>query len=198
MTATANYSKIFRNDMAHWSGNGLGVSRRDNIGEFHGLRFGDTVDVAAIFAKSASSLNASTIQKAIDHVGSKDVSLLFAPGNWQIDANITFPANVSITVPHGAKLIVQTGKTLTINGAINAGIWQIIDNNGTIAGAPLNTVTHPEWFGAKRDGSTDDASAINDAIDLVDANGGTIAYIPGTYIIGSSLDLESNVDHVGS
>lgn len=49
-------------------------------------------------------------------------------------------------------------------------------------------------FGAKGDGETDDSKAIQAAIDAASAKGGGVVFLPvGTYIIGTTLILKSNV-----
>jgi hypothetical protein len=48
-------------------------------------------------------------------------------------------------------------------------------------------------YGAKGDGATDDATAINAAITAAAAAGGVVYFAPGTYIVGSTLTLKSKV-----
>ena len=53
-------------------------------------------------------------------------------------------------------------------------------------------------YGAVGDGVTDDYSAIQDAIDACDTNGGGIAYIPaGTYLVGTVLLVGDNTQVIG-
>ena len=59
-----------------------------------------------------------------------------------------------------------------------------------------------KWFGARGDGIADDMAAIQQAIDVVFAEGGGIVFFPkGTYLVSPSLDtriqLRSNVDLLG-
>jgi len=54
-------------------------------------------------------------------------------------------------------------------------------------------IVYPEWWGAKGDGSTDDATAINACIQSAPA-GGIIKFTCGrTYIIGSAITLKSDI-----
>lgn len=49
----------------------------------------------------------------------------------------------------------------------------------------------PEMFGAKRDGVTDDAAAIQRTLDYASrVNGAKIVFSPGTYLVGSTLKLK--------
>ncbi len=53
--------------------------------------------------------------------------------------------------------------------------------------------------GAKGNGSTDDATAIQSAIDVCGAAGGGVVYFPpGTYIVGTTLTLKTGVRLVGA
>lgn len=54
-------------------------------------------------------------------------------------------------------------------------------------------------YNAKGDGTTDDTSAIQSAINDVETNGGGIVYFPpGTYIITSPLEITSKIHLIGS
>ena len=61
----------------------------------------------------------------------------------------------------------------------------------------LGDVVSVKDFGAKGDGSTDDAVAIQAAIDSIQ-NGGIVFFPKGTYIIGTSLGIRSNNTLVGA
>ena len=55
--------------------------------------------------------------------------------------------------------------TIVLNNTqIIAPMKQIFDTNVKIVGLMKNTEVYPEWFGAKGDGVTDDADAINAAL----------------------------------
>ncbi len=55
---------------------------------------------------------------------------------------------------------------------------------GAAASGPVNSVTA---FGAKGDGSTDDAAAVQQAIDHATASGGQVTFPPGKYFLGKGL-----------
>ena len=60
--------------------------------------------------------------------------------------------------------------------------------------APTGDVFNVRAFGAEIDGSTDDKTAIQAAIDLANTNGGGIVFVPsGTGNIGGQLEMKSNV-----
>ena len=100
-------------------------------------------------------------------------------GTWSITSDQTIPANVTLKVIHGGIINIATNKTLTINGTIEAGLYQIFSLTGTGAVAGLKE-SYPEWFGAAGDGATDDTSALTAAATSITA-GGIISLAPKTY-----------------
>jgi|WetSurMetagenome_2_1015567.scaffolds.fasta_scaffold91184_2 hypothetical protein len=58
-------------------------------------------------------------------------------------------------------------------------------------------VANVKSYGALGDGSTDDSSAIQDALDSI-STGGTLYFPAGTYIIGTTLNLYSNISLVSA
>lgn len=94
---------------------------------------GVTVDTVSIQA----AVNAAAINGGI---------VAFSPGTY-VTVNVTVPSNVTLWFTNGAKLSVSSGATITINGYIDAGEYQIFSGLGTIVGTPLNNVINGEWFG---------------------------------------------------
>lgn len=69
----------------------------------------------------------------------------------------------------------------------------------TDASSALGVYTLVTAFGATGDGTTNDAAAIQDAIDYVSADGGgTVAFPPGTYGIGTTVTIPSRVRLLGA
>lgn len=68
-----------------------------------------------------------------------------------------------------------------------AGIQYAAIQGGANVRVPQRPAIIPHWFGAASDGTTDDASAIQAAIDFIeDAGGGTLSVPNGVYIIGAA------------
>jgi hypothetical protein len=88
-------------------------------------------------------------------------------GNWPIAANLTVPANLTLKFVHGAVLTIATTKTLTINGPLEAGRYQIFSwsGTGTVAYGNLVPEVYPEWYGAIPDNSTDSVTYLQKALD---------------------------------
>lgn len=110
----------------------------------------------------------------------------FPKGTYKISSNITIPSNITIMLLEGAKLSPDAGVTLTINGSIDAGLYQIFTGSGTIAGSSKIDKCYPQWWGAKSDGITNDTSAIQNALNFSSNN--CICHIPkGTYIVNGII-----------
>ena len=109
-------------------------------------------------------------------------------GTYKISSNLTFPENVKLNFAESARFSVDSGVTLTINSAIEAGLYQIFDGGGTIAGKPRIEYVFPQWFGAKGDGASDDASPIQKALNFFSR----IMFRSATYKIGTTITIPSN------
>jgi hypothetical protein len=86
----------------------------------------------------------------------------------------TLPASVTLQIMVGAPVIVPTGRTFTINGSLNAGLYQIFSCVGTgkvVFGGAIAR-DYPQWFGALGDHTHDDTAAIQLAIDALRRAGG--------------------------
>ncbi len=131
-------------------------------GEQEKSRFDSGLDrVAARLAKTVwlgDPNYGATLAEAVTAIGNNPVTLHIPPGTWGISADLTIPANINVSPEKGAILQVPTGKTLTINGLVEAGFWQIFDWAGT-ASILLSGVQEVKtsWFG-------DSAAGINKAL----------------------------------
>jgi hypothetical protein len=83
---------------------------------------------------------------------------------YTISADKTVSTNIK--VPKGVIYSVASTKTLTLNGAIDAGLYQIFSGSGTVAfGTNYTKEAYPEWWGAIGDsGTTDNTTALNNAL----------------------------------
>ncbi|MHA1304356.1 MAG: right-handed parallel beta-helix repeat-containing protein [Candidatus Heimdallarchaeaceae archaeon] len=122
---------------------------------------------------------------AINAIGSEK-AVLFIAEECVCDTDFTVPENVTLKFTRKGKWIVNTNVTVTINGSIDAGLWQIFDGDGEITGSPKIEAVYPEWFGAKGDGVTDDTEAIQKTIDtnLVDK-----IFLSNLYFVSSTIKI---------
>jgi hypothetical protein len=135
---------------------------------------------------------------AVSHIGNAKTILSIPAGNWPIAANLTVPATLTVKFTHGASLAIPTGKTLTVNGPIEAQPYQIFSCTGTgkvVFGS--QKVVYPEWWGAVINAPvTDCGSALNLAIAAL-PKGGVIEFQSGTYHIGTQVNLASDITFKG-
>ena len=120
-------------------------------------------------------------------------------GTYDITANTTI--NAQLVVPKGAIINIANGVTLTINGQILAGAYQIFSGNGTVVINNMSEI-YPEWWGAKNDDTTDSTVAFTKAIASISK--GTIVLQPcklniytelpptNCYVVNSTLVLNKN------
>lgn len=142
---------------------------------------GDGVtDDSAVFASAvtATAVAGGTLQIA--------VPLL-------INANQTIPSNVQLLFTGRGKIKPGANKTITINGSISAGAWQIFDvsNSGAVVTGPIkNSFCYTEWFGADNTGVADSTVAFNATCVLAHAsNDIAIQLLGGTYTLTSTVIL---------
>lgn len=131
----------------------------------------------------------------IAYFNGEDATIRIPRGTYEVLDDITIPENICLKFDRGAVLKVAETKTLTINGAIEAGLYQIFDGAGTVSITPQTNTTLVEWYGAKGDGITDDSDAINKAL----LNGGKdIRLQRRTYLITKTLTVPKDCAVVGS
>lgn len=124
----------------------------------------------------------ATLQDAITAVGSNNATLYILAGTYNISADLTVPANVTLNLERGAVLAVATTKTLTINGLIEAGFYQVFSWTGT--GAIVLSGLQPvktSWFG-------DTATGINKG--LLSVSRPCVFKMPGKYIDLGTTSIE--------
>jgi len=144
-------------------------SRTTSIGGSQTInKFGYVVDVLWAYGNGTAYTDAA-ISSALTAVGSSNKCIfLLYPGTWTISNNITITSNIELLVPAGATISVDSGKTFTIGGSLNAGIYPIFSGAGTVAfSSGINLATYPEWWD-----KTTVAESIQAAVDVLYACGG--------------------------
>jgi hypothetical protein len=201
MSANIRRGKAIRGDLALWDGHSSSVTRIDaSGGTVTGLPVGHEVDVLQVYGSGSSRTRASLLA-AITGIGSSDATLVLSHGTWTIDANLTVPANLSVRIPAGCVLSISSGVTLTFAGKVfvdDPTSWTsgsgtvVVSADGVHGGTyhqsaaertagitPTNyshPVGHLKRYGAACDGTTDDTTAFQNALD---ANEGGYVLIPG-------------------
>ncbi|MSS72753.1 MAG: hypothetical protein EXS64_14865 [Candidatus Latescibacteria bacterium] len=133
---------------------------------------------------------------ALAEIGTARGTLVLGRGAFRVNT-LTVPENVDLLFVNGGRLVVPEGEKLTVLGGIDAPPVTIFD--GAVEGAPRVHAVYPQWFGARGDGATDDAPALQKAADLAHRSFGRLLFIPaGRYLIESSLTLRCNVECRGT
>lgn len=118
--------------------------------------------------------DATALNTLLTTIGSDEATILFpalmtGEAVYLMSTNVSFPANVNVVFAKGAKLKVSNTFTVTsVNAKLAAGLYQIFDVSigGSIAGTWNVEEAFAEWFGAVGDNTTNDYTAIDNALDL--------------------------------
>lgn len=138
--STLTKGPIGEQDLKRWDGTGSKTFSRETSsgGRVTLNKIGYEVD-ALISYGNGMNYTAACINAAIAAIGSVTTRLVLRPGTWDVNANVTFPANVTAVIPAGCILDADTGVTVTFNGPIEADAhdWQSGAGTFTI-GSPSN------------------------------------------------------------
>jgi len=114
---------------------------------------------------------------------------------------VTMTGNLTLAVPlriEKGGSIVTTGYTLTVSGSFDAGLYQVFSGSGAVVFGKSIDEIRPEWFGALGDGTTDDTTAIQYAVNSANASQcATVRLSSKVYGVGSSVVPKDNVVIVG-
>lgn len=113
----------------------------------------------------------STLTMAVSCMASGS-TLLLSPGAYSVAVDLTIPAGSTLSIQNGALITIATTKTLTINGTLDAGSYQVFSCAGTgkvVFGA--GQIVNAAWFGLNGGGATDNQAALTLALYATPANG---------------------------
>lgn len=106
------------------------------------------VDILEVFGNKINR-NLATVNSALERINSANkVAIWFSPGTWTITDNVTIPSNITMLIPPGAILSISSSKTITINGLVGCGEYQVFSGSGSVSfGSQSNKDVHLTWFG---------------------------------------------------
>jgi hypothetical protein len=133
----------------------------------------------------------SALNSLLTTIGSAQATILFPVGTYKISSNITIPSNVCLWFVKGAMISPDSGKTITINGPIEAGLWQIFTGSGTIVGTPQSDEFYLQWWGGIGDSATDNTAALAAAVAAVPEGG--VLTIPNGQYNYTSLEITRSI-----
>jgi hypothetical protein len=121
---------------------------------------------------------------------------LYVPrGTYRIGSSLSLASDIRFE--QGARLKPDSGVTVTLNGGLDAGVFQVFDVSAGGQVKP-NRVEEmiPQWWGAAADGSADDYPAIAAALLAArksgeygaGGEGAVIFFPPGVYRVTQPLD----------
>lgn len=159
-------------DVKWWNGVVRLFSRRISTGASIEMNMlGNCVDVVEAYGSGTDRSDVALLA-ALASIGSNKCIFVLQPGAWAVDNNVTLPATVSLLVPHGAEITIGAAATLTVNGPVIAGPYEIFKGTGTLAGSPLLQIWDPTWINAA---VTDSTTKSYKALTLGNTSVGTLA-----------------------
>ncbi|HBB95703.1 MAG TPA: hypothetical protein DC054_09965 [Blastocatellia bacterium] len=145
---------------------------------------------ATLVPRCAGSNDTEELATIISRIGSNKgtIRLPAESGSRCAVNNLKIPTNVTLDNTAGAGIKINTGQTLIDDGPIvNPAGKQIFYNGlsgqGTVSFAGNSSLPQvmPQWWGAKGDGTSDSAPAINAALDAASAVAIEVHVPAGTY-----------------
>lgn len=88
----------------------------------------------------------ASLADAVAQLGGLSIDL-YVPDAQAVTDNLTVPVNIRLVVPNGGMITVAAGKTLTINGPVDAGDYRIFSGSGAVALSANASLYRREWVG---------------------------------------------------
>jgi hypothetical protein len=128
--------------------------------------------------------NGESVKAYIDAIGADSATLCFrhnsgsATTTYTFSTDETIPSNIKVVIEKGAILSIAGANTLTINGAFDAGLYQVFSGDGTVGfGDNIDEVFLEWWVINTTPGTTPMTSAFTSAL----ATGKNVKLLDTTY-----------------
>lgn len=168
---------------------------------FSSLQFNpqDASSADYIEAKNYGSSNDGTrISLAVSDAAGADRTVYLAPANYAITSDLTIPSNINLKFEMGAFLTVSSGITVTINGSIEAPLYNIFRGSGTTTFDDRNNVVPSVWSSGTHDNLTlDGVINVSDTLQLggvsVTSTASELNILDGVTATASELNILDGV-----
>lgn len=148
----------------------------------------------------ADSTGVASSDAAITAAAAMLKNIMFPVGTYKVSANLTLPADLSLTIHDGAQIQPATGTVFTFTITdIQAGNYQIFGGAGSFAGNLNNARVPAFWFGAKPNVASSQTAAIQALITFL-AQGAARSgiFVTGTYRLDTGLVIPGGVHLIGN
>jgi len=136
----------------------------------------------------------SAISSAISAAQTAGTSVYFPQGSYTISSNLGY--NVTCPVIIDGSITISSGVTLTLNGTVWAPLKQVFTVNGSLKIGSNTPYIYPEWFGTPKNGTSDDSTGINAALNAattitIPSSVPAVQYIvlTGNYTLNSTITI---------
>jgi hypothetical protein len=118
--------------------------------------------------------------------------ILAVLGSWPSLSTQSCNANLQFYVGSGVLLQVASGQTLSLNGQVFAGRWQVFAGAGTVSFSSNHQMSevYPEWWGADPTGVVESSAAWQSAVTAahnLGGTGGTVSCPNATYNLANTI-----------
>jgi len=147
------------------------------------------LDGTVLFQLGYKASNYANLPAAIAAI-STTPGTLYIDSSQSVTDDLVIPETLSVVILKPGLLTISSGKTLTINGPFDAGIYQVFSGAGSVSfsGNKYLQEVYPEWWGAIADGITDCTISIQAAVDSFDS----VCFSEGTYLSDTVTLNENN------
>jgi len=126
----------------------------------------------------------------ISQAAGADRMIELGPGAYTLATSLTVPVTCGLRFNKNAIITVAAAKTLTINGSLEAGIYQIFSGTGTITLGVLVRKVYGEWWGGSAFTTLADSATPSVAQGHLFLTGGTTTI---TNFTGSTIGREIQI-----
>ena len=141
-----------------------------------------------------SAKDEEAISLAITSASGEDRTVFLAPGNWTITDDLTIPTNINLRFEMGAYCTISLTKTLTVNGVLQAPLYNIFRGTGTVTIENKNFFIPSIW----PIGGTHDNSTLDGIVTVSDEIKPGNLKLSGNTIISTDTDGDINVTPNGT